>query len=106
MSETAHPHDGECPRCASDDIEREVLYQTTHRVVSGVVFFCATCGLTHKALSSDREAWFDVHRGWASPAVAEKTYADFQRRWTRRVGSPGYGDPEPLGPILPPVAAE
>ena len=104
MSDTAHADEGTCPRCQSSDVEREVIYQTTLRVVSGVVFFCDTCGLTTKALSSDREAWFDAHRSWSSPAVPEETYEAFLKRWTKRVGSPGYGDPEPLGPILPRVS--
>jgi len=101
MSETAHAHEGACPRCGSSDVEREVIYQTTMVHVSGVVFFCEVCGLTGKALSSDREAWFDVHKDWASPAVEEDTYEAFSRRWTKKVGQPTYGSAEPLGPILP-----
>ncbi|MCB9728201.1 MAG: hypothetical protein H6744_09835 [Deltaproteobacteria bacterium] len=103
MSETAYAHEGVCPRCAGDDIEREVIYQTTMRVVAGVVFFCETCGLTTKALSSDREAWFDAHKAWQSPAVGVDTYAEFQAQWPKAVGRQPYGDPEPLGPILPRV---
>ncbi|MGM0575816.1 MAG: hypothetical protein ACQEXJ_08825 [Myxococcota bacterium] len=103
MNETAYAHEGECPRCESTDIEREVIYLTTHREVGGVVFFCNTCGLHTKVLSSDREAWFDAHRSWRSPAVQDETYEEFAKRWKKRVGSAGYGDPEPLGPILPPV---
>lgn len=98
---TAYPFDGRCPRCDGADVEREVLYQTTFRVVSGVVFFCQTCGLTSRALSSDREAWFDVHQAWSSPAVPDETLEAFLRRWDKRVGSASYGSAEPLGPTLP-----
>ncbi len=98
---TAYAHDGRCPRCASGDIEREVIFQTTFRVASGVVFFCQTCGLTHRGLSSDREAWFDVHHAWGSPAVADENLEAFLARWPKRVGSAAYGPAEPLGPTLP-----
>jgi hypothetical protein len=101
MAETAHAHEGCCPRCGGDDIEREVIFQTTMRVPSGVVFFCETCGLTTKALSSDREAWFDAHKSWQSPAVGAETYEEFKKLWPKCVGRQPYGDPEPLGPILP-----
>ena len=101
MSETAHAHEGVCPRCSASDIEREVIYQTTMACVSGVVFFCNVCGLTSRALSSDREAWFDVHKTWASPAVEEDSYEAFSQRWTKKVGQATYGSAEPLGPILP-----
>ena len=101
MSETAHADEGVCPRCSAEDVEREVIYQTTMVHVSGVVFFCNVCGLTGKALSSDREAWFDVHKSWASPAVEEDTYEAFSKRWTKKVGQATYGSAEPLGPILP-----
>lgn len=101
MAETAFAREGRCPRCGGEDIEREVIFQTTMRVPSGVVFFCETCGLTTKAVSSDREAWFDAHKSWASPAVNVDTYEEFQRQWPKSVGRQPYGDPEPLGPILP-----
>ena len=101
MSETAHAQEGTCPRCSAQDIEREVIYQTTLIRVSGVVFFCNVCGLTSKALASDREAWFDVHKLWTSPAVSEDSYEEFAKRWTKKVGHATYGSAEPLGPILP-----
>jgi hypothetical protein len=103
MSETEYAHDGTCPRCDGADIEREVIRQTTAEVVSGVVFFCNTCGLTDRALSSDRERWYDAHRQWHSPAVPEETLAAFLAKWPKKVGNPSYGSPEPLGPILPVV---
>ena len=92
-----------CPRCQSDDTEREVIFQTTEKVVSGVVFFCNTCALTSRALASDREQWFDIHILWKSPAMAERDFESFMARWPKRVGSIAYGSPEPLGPILPKV---
>jgi len=101
MSETADKE--VCPRCGSDDTEREVIYQTTEQIVSGVVFFCNTCAMTTRALSSDREKWFDSHKLWQSPNMAEQTIEAFLARWPKRVGSVAYGSPEPLGPILPKV---
>ncbi len=103
MSETAFAHEGQCPRCSGEDIEREVIYLTSLQVPGGVVFFCNTCGLTERALTSDREAWYDVHKGWHSPAVPEATYDEFAAKWTKKVGWVNHGDPEPLGPILPRV---
>ena len=103
MGDTAHRHEGHCPRCTSDDIEREVIYQTTAHVVSGVVFFCQTCGLTSRSLAGDREVWFDTHRAWQSPAVPQATFAEFAARWPKAVGRPAHGPAEPLGPTLPVV---
>ena len=97
---------GQCPRCGSHDIEREVILQTSARVVSGVVFFCATCGLTRRALSSDREAWFDQHKRWRSPAVTEGSFEEFTDRWPKKVLNASYGSPEPIGPILPRIPVE
>ena len=77
-----------------------MIYLTTLRAVGGIVFFCRTCGLTAKALSTDREAWFDAHKAWESPAVVDDTYEAFCARWSKRVGHGWTGDPEPLGPIL------
>ena len=101
MSERDTHGDGTCPRCASDDIEREEILQTTMRVVAGVVFFCPTCGLTSRALSTDREAWYDIHKLWSSACVPESTYEAFAARWVKQVGRAAHGDSEPLGPILP-----
>jgi len=92
---------GQCPRCESLDIEREVVLQTSARVVAGVIFFCNTCGLTRRALSSDREAWFNFHRQWRSPAVTEGSYEEFAHRWPKKVMRTSFGGAEPLGPILP-----
>ena len=104
MSETAFPHDGECPRCGSGDIERAVVYGTTARVVLGVVLSCRTCGLTSRTVSSDREAWYDLHRAWRSPAIpADESFEAFAARWPKKVGQRTYGDAEPLVPVLPVV---
>lgn len=92
---------GQCPRCDSTDIEREVILQTTNRFVSGVVFFCASCGLTRRTVASDREAWFNLHKAWRSPGVPEETWEDFDARWPKKVERATYGRAEPLGPILP-----
>ncbi len=100
-SETPEIAKGQCPRCENRDIERELVLQTTYDLVSGVVLFCPTCGLIARALASDREAWFDVHKAWRSPAVPEETFEAFAARWPKDVGRPAYGDAEPLGPILP-----
>ena len=105
MSDSTLKTTGEetCPRCGSGDTEREVILQTTAKIVSGVVFFCNTCGLTSRALASDRETWFNQHQTWQSPAMAEDTIEAFLARWPKKVGRPAYGSPEPLGPILPKV---
>jgi hypothetical protein len=95
--------DGTCPRCAGQDCERELILQTTMRVIAGVVFFCPTCGLTSRALSTDREAWFDTHHMWASGEIEDTTYEAFAARWDKQVGRPAHGGAEPLGPILPVV---
>ncbi len=92
---------GKCPRCDAADIEREVFLQTSMRVVSGVMFFCQVCGLQQRALASDREAWFNVHKGWKSTAVPEETWEDFDARWPKKVERPTYGRAEPIGRILP-----
>ena len=101
MSDNVENAEGQCPRCGSTDIERELIHQTSFDVVSGVVFFCDTCGLSGRALSSDRESWFDVHKAWQSPEVPEEDFDAFAARWHKKVGRPAYGDAEPLGPILP-----
>ncbi|MFT7581848.1 MAG: hypothetical protein ACI9MR_003526 [Myxococcota bacterium] len=101
MDESLVDHDGRCPRCESHDMEREVILQTTAKIVAGVVFFCTTCGLTRRALSSDREAWFDQHKLWRSPHVPETTYEAFTDRWPKKVRRASYGRSEPLGPTLP-----
>jgi late competence protein required for DNA uptake (superfamily II DNA/RNA helicase) len=101
MDSSIIDRDGECPRCNSKDIEREVILQTSMRVVSGVVFFCTACGLTRRALASDREAWWNTHRTWGSPHVPEATWEDFEARWPKKVERATYGRAEPLGPILP-----
>jgi len=106
MDESVIDTEGRCPRCQSEDIEREVILQTTARVVSGVVFFCTTCGLKRQALSSDREAWFNQHKLWRSPAVTEASFEDFERRWPKKVMRTTYGGAEPRGPILPRIPAE
>ncbi|PIE20235.1 MAG: hypothetical protein CSA66_01085 [Proteobacteria bacterium] len=106
MDDSVIDRQGRCPRCSSEDIEREVIFQTSFRVVSGVVLFCNTCGLTRRALASDREAWFDVHKRWRSPAVTEATFEQFAARWPKKVRRASYGSPEPLGPILPPVTRD
>ncbi|TNF26025.1 MAG: hypothetical protein EP329_22010 [Deltaproteobacteria bacterium] len=106
MDESVIDTEGRCPRCQSEDIEREVILQTTSRVVSGVVFFCNTCGLKRQALASDREAWFNQHKLWRSPGVPEATFEEFDRRWPKKVFRVNYGSPEPLGPILPGVPSE
>ncbi|MFO0746301.1 MAG: hypothetical protein U1F43_11580 [Myxococcota bacterium] len=93
--------DGQCPRCGSRDIERELQLQTTSRFVSGVVFFCTTCGLTRRTVASDREAWWNLHKQWQSPHVPEATWEDFAARWPKKVERATYGRAEPLGPILP-----
>lgn len=95
--------DGQCPRCSSTDIEREVILQTSARFVSGAVFFCGVCGLTRRCLSSDREAWFNFHKEWKSPSVPEASWEEFDARWQKKVERPTYGRAEPLGPILPRV---
>lgn len=79
------------------------MLQTSYRLVSGVVFFCPTCGLTQRALASDREAWFDVHKAWNSGAIDAESYGDFEARWAKQVGRPSHGTAEPLGSILPVV---
>ncbi len=94
-------HDGVCPRCTSADIDREVILQTSARIVSGVVFFCNTCALKRRALASDREAWFNAHKLWRSGAVPEATWDEFQARWPKKVMRATYGRSEPIGPILP-----
>lgn len=101
MDESVIDRQGHCPRCDSADIEREVILQTTARFVAGVVFFCNTCGLTRRALSSDREAWFNQHRLWRSPAVKETSWEEFEQRWPKKVLRTPFGSAEPLGPILP-----
>lgn len=103
--EATSPAVATCPRCASTDVERDVIHQTSMRVVSGVVFFCNTCALTSQALASDREAWFDSHKLWRCAAVPEDTMDAFLARWTKKVGQENFGHPEPLGPILPVVDA-
>jgi len=103
MDESVIDRQGSCPRCGSADIEREVILQTTAKVVSGVVFFCNTCGIKRQALASDREAWFNQHRLWQSPAVPEATFEEFARHWPKKAMRKTHGRPEPLGPILPPV---
>lgn len=95
--------EGVCPRCESEEVERQVILQTTRNVVAGVVFFCETCGLTTRALTSDREAFFFAHKSWQSEAVPEETLEAFNARWQKRVMGPTYGPAEPLGPILPKV---
>lgn len=102
MSDSQSDHEI-CPRCSGQDTEREVIYQTTAQYVSGVVFFCNTCALTSRALASDREAWFDAHKAWKSPSMAEQTIEAFLARWPKKVGRRAYGSAEPLGPILPKV---
>ena len=106
MDDSVIDTEGQCPRCKSEDIEREVILQTTAQFVSGVVFFCNTCGLKRQALASDREAWFNQHQLWGSPAVTEATFEDFGRRWPKKVMRTTYGRSEPLGDILPRVPAE
>jgi len=101
MDSSIIDRDGECPRCQSKDIERELILQTSMRVVSGFVFFCTACGLTRRGLSSDREAWWNHHRDWKSPHVPEETWEEFEARWPKKVERPTYGRSEPLGPILP-----
>ena len=96
MDESLVDHDGQCPRCGSDDIEREVILQTSMRVVAGAVFFCNTCGLTRRALSSDREMWFDHHKAWKSPHVPEDTWEEFAERWPKKIQRASYGRAEPL----------
>lgn len=103
MDESLIDRQGTCPRCSSVDIEREVILQTTSKVISGVVFFCNTCGLKRQALASDREAWFNQHKLWQSPGVAEATYDEFARKWPKKAMRLTYGRPEPIGPILPRV---
>ncbi len=103
MDESLTDRQGRCPRCTSDDIEREIILQTSMRVVSGAVFFCNTCGLTRRAVASDREAWFNNHKLWRSPAVPEETFEEFALQWPKKVGRVAYGSAEPLGPILPRV---
>ena len=103
MDESVIDREGLCPRCGSADIEREVILQTTAKFVSGVVFFCNTCGVKRQALASDREAWFNQHRLWRSPAVTEASFEDFARRWPKKVMRVSHGKSEPLGPILPVV---
>jgi hypothetical protein len=101
MDSSIIDRDGECPRCNSKDIEREVILQTSMRVVSGAVFICKTCGLSRRALSSDREAWFNTHKAWRSPHVPETSWEEFEARWPKKVERPTYGRAEPIGPILP-----
>ena len=101
MPETAFPKDGTCPRCDSEDIEREVIYQTTSENVAGVVFFCETCALTSRALGSDRENWYDIHKAWNSPAVTAESLEAFFLKWPKKVGMTAHGRAEPLGPLLP-----
>ena len=101
MDSSIIDRDGQCPRCGSKDIEREVILQTSARVVSGFVFFCTVCALTRRGLASDREAWWNLHREWKSPHVPEETWEDFEARWPKKVQRATYGRPEPLGPILP-----
>ena len=96
-------HEGICPRCGGDAVERELIRFTTDEVIAGVVFFCETCALTSKVLSSDRVLWFDTHRLWASNALGDDTLETFLGRWEKKVGRPSHGSPEPLGPILPKV---
>jgi len=101
MDSSIIDRDGQCPRCDSEDIEREVILQTSARVVSGFVFFCNVCGLTRRGLASDREAWFNLHRLWRSPHVPEETWEEFEARWPKKVERATYGRAEPLGPTLP-----
>jgi hypothetical protein len=101
MPETAFPNEGLCPRCGSEDIEREVIFQTTSENVSGVVFFCQTCALASRALASDREDWYDVHKSWQSPAIPDENLEAFLSKWPKKVGTTAHGRAEPLGPILP-----
>lgn len=96
-------HEGQCPRCASDEVERELVRHTTNNVVAGVIFFCNTCALTSKVLSSDREMWYDTHQLWASNGVSDDTLEAFLARWDKKVECVSYGGSEPLGPILPKV---
>ena len=103
MSDSETTQNGTCPRCGGQDCERELIRQTTMRVISGVIFFCPTCGLTSRALATDREAWFDVHKLWTSGEIPEDTYEAFAARWDKQVGRPAHGGAEPLGPILPHV---
>lgn len=101
MDSSIIDRDGQCPRCGSKDIEREVILQTSARVVSGFVFFCTVCGLTRRGVASDREAWWNLHRAWKSPHVPEETWEEFEARWPKKVERATYGRAEPLGPILP-----
>ncbi len=103
MAHTEFAHQGRCPRCESEDVEREVIYQTTYNRVSGVVFFCHTCGFTGRTVASDREAWYFLHKEWSSPAVPDETLEEFLAKWPKKVGNPSYGSPEPVGPITPRV---
>lgn len=103
MDSSIVDRDGQCPRCASKEIEREVILQTSARVVSGVVFFCEVCGLTRRGLASDREAWWNLHRAWRSPHVPEESWEEFEARWPKKVERATYGRAEPLGPTLPRV---
>jgi hypothetical protein len=101
MDDSIKDNNGRCPRCDAAEIEREVFLQTSMRVVSGVLFFCQVCGLQRRALSSDREEWFNVHKQWQSSAVPEETWDEFDARWPKKVERPTYGRAEPIGNILP-----
>lgn len=106
MLETEYAHDGVCPRCGGKAITREVIYQTTKDMVFGVAFSCDVCAFEARAQASDREGWFDTHKEWASPAVADTSFEKFKKRWPKKVGNPAYGDPEPVGPIVPVVSRQ
>jgi hypothetical protein len=96
MSDPSGP--GVCPRCGGEDVERELVEQTTSKVVAGVVLFCPTCGLQGRALAADREAWFDLHKLWKHDGVPEATLDAFLARWPKQVLRPAYGAAQPLAP--------